>query len=176
MTESWSGIGEEIGKDSLSGIGEVARKESVSGIVEGSGKESLSGIGEEDRNNQSMVLYLKYKNFDMLLTGDVEMAGEKEILSYIDQMGLTERVAGCEVLKVAHHGSKGSSCEEFIDALHPKISLISYGKNNYGHPHELPLQRLESVDSKIMSTMDCGAISIKIKRRKMSVERYLDEK
>ena len=124
----------------------------------------------ENRNNQSLVLYMKYKEFDLLLTGDVEIEGEKEILEYIDQGSRSGNVDDCDVLKVAHHGSKGSSCEEFIYEVHPKISLISCGKNNnYGHPHDSTLQRLDFVGSKIMTTVDCGAISFKIYGRKVKM-------
>lgn len=66
-------------------------------------------------------------------------------------------------LKVAHHGSKYSSGEDFLDALAPKIALISCGKNNsYGHPGKETLERLEDVMGKddIYITMDAGQIRI----------------
>lgn len=113
----------------------------------------------ENRNNQSLVLYLKYRNFDMLLTGDVEKSGELEIAENIDQMSL-------DVLKVAHHGSSGSSCEELLEKIKPKLSLISCGKNNsYGHPHEETLERLKSAGSEVMTTVESGAITLKIGRK-----------
>ena len=138
--------------------------------------------GSENRNNQSLVLLLKYKDFDMLLTGDVEKEGELVITEYIDRMGtasafertvkdsLTEGIqavsGGIDVLKVAHHGSSGSTCEEFLKKINPKLSLISCGKNNsYGHPHEETLRRLEAVESKVLSTIESGAITLKIGRK-----------
>ena len=49
-----------------------------------------------------------------------------------------------DVLKVAHHGSKHSTSQEFLDACRPDITLISAGKgNSYGHPHEELLMRLQ---------------------------------
>lgn len=125
--------------------------------------------GEEDRsierysvgsrNNQSLVLYLKYKDFDMLLTGDVEKLGEMEIAEDIDRISL-------DVLKVAHHGSSGSSCQEILKKLSPKLSLISCGKNNsYGHPHQETLERLKAVRSEVISTVESGAITLKIGRK-----------
>ena len=67
----------------------------------------------ENRNNQSLVLYLKYRDFDMLLTGDVEKSKELEIAEDIDQMSL-------DVLKTAHHGASGSSCTELLEKIKPK--------------------------------------------------------
>ncbi|MEA2560719.1 MAG: competence protein ComEC [Acidobacteriota bacterium] len=48
-----------------------------------------------------------------------------------------------DVLKVAHHGSKTSSTESFLDAVHPRLALVSAGVNNlYHHPSPLILDRL----------------------------------
>ena len=91
-----------------------------------------SDFKKEDRNNSSLVLLMQYQEFEMLFTGDVEMAGEHEIVNYVQE--LTDQSLfqddRIDVLKVAHHGSSGSSCEEFLEAIRPKISLISCGKNN----------------------------------------------
>ena len=97
-----------------------------------------------------------------MLTGDVEKAGEFEIARQ-EYFGVNGKI---DVLKVAHHGSSGSSCEELLKVLNPKLSLISCGKNNsYGHPHEETLERLEEVGSKVMSTVESGAITIKIGKK-----------
>lgn len=121
---------------------------------------------ETERNNESLVLFLKIGNknndFSVILTGDVEKSGEMEILQNIDQNSPLMR---CDVLKVAHHGSSGSSSQAFLEAVNPRLSLISCGKDNsYGHPHEETLERLESVGSQIMSTTESGAITLKIGR------------
>ena len=96
-----------------------------------------------------------YEEFDMLCTGDVEENGERL---------LTEKLKGqeYEVLKVAHHGSKYSSKEEFFDAVSIKIALISAGRDNrYGHPHGETLTRLKKENCKIFQTSECGAITIR---------------
>ena len=111
---------------------------------------------EANRNNHSLVLLMKCKEFEIMLTGDVEKAGELEILEYIDRMDI-------DVLKVAHHGSSGSSSEEFLQVICPTLSLISCGRNNtYGHPHEETVERLCNSGSRIMSTVDSGAITLRI--------------
>ena len=150
---------------------------------------------DDDRNNQSLVLFMKYENFEMLLTGDVEKQGELEIEEYIDRMSLLkrdngdkedrerdgldyyERLRQCDVLKVAHHGSSGSSSEEFLKIVNPKLSLISCGKNNsYGHPHRETLERLKKVESEVMTTTESGAISVRINKKYFTIEEYVKEK
>ena len=82
----------------------------------------------ESGNAASMVLQAEYGNFSMLLTGDVEGAGEKQLVK-------SGRLGKCRILKAAHHGSKNSGTEEFLDAVEPQIVLISAGRGNrYGHP------------------------------------------
>ena len=111
----------------------------------------------------------------MLFTGDVEMAGEHEIVNYVQE--LTDQSLfqddRIDVLKVAHHGSSGSSCEEFLEAIQPKISLISCGKNNsYGHPHTETLERLKIINSKVCNTAECGQITLEIKKGKTKLDVY----
>ena len=99
-------------------------------------------INENILNNNSLVCKLIYKNFTMLFTGDIEQIAEKQILmEYKDNLS----IFNATVLKVAHHGSKTSSIQEFIEAVNPKIALIGVGKNNkFGHPNEDVIERLES--------------------------------
>lgn len=103
-------------------------------------------------NAGSMVLDVSFGEFDMLLTGDVEEKGEEILIQNLDKKSY-------DVLKVAHHGSKNSTSEAFLKLVHPKISLISAGKDNsYGHPHEETLERLHEIGSGVYQTMDYGAI------------------
>lgn len=73
-----------------------------------------------DINNNSIVARLKYNNFSALFTGDIEEEAEKVLL---DNYKNTDKLKST-VLKVAHHGSKTSSTEEFISKISPKIALI----------------------------------------------------
>lgn len=123
----------------------------------------------ETGNEASMVLRLSYGDFSMLLTGDVEGAGEEELLRKDLRL---ESV----VLKVAHHGSKNSTSEAFLTKVRPKIALISAGENNrYGHPHKETLERLSECGSRIYKTEDTGAVTIKSDGKRMEVEMYLQE-
>ena len=99
-------------------------------------------IEENQLNNNAMVMKLQYKKFSMLFTGDIEEIAEKKILSvYSDNLDSLKAT----VLKVAHHGSKSSSTEEFLKAVNSKVAIIGVGENNmFGHPSNVVLERLQS--------------------------------
>lgn len=97
-------------------------------------------ISENNINNNSLVCKLVYKNFSCVFTGDIEELAEKAILEKYRDTGSLKAT----ILKVAHHGSKSSSIEEFLNVVKPKVALIGVGKNNnFGHPNYDVLQRLE---------------------------------
>ena len=122
-------------------------------------------------NDYSTVLSLSYKEFDMLLTGDLEKAGEEEVLEVIQRFDHPY-----DVLKVSHHGSKNATTKQWLQSIQPKISLISCGKNNsYGHPHEEVLERLKQVRSDVFITFDSGAITIKTDGKNMKISEYRKE-
>jgi competence protein ComEC len=65
----------------------------------------------------------------------------------------------CDILKVAHHGSKYSSSREFIDACSPSVAVISVGRSNfYGHPSPETVERLENSGCEVFRTDDEGAV------------------
>ena len=91
-------------------------------------------------NNNSLVCKLVYKNFSMMFTGDIEEKAEKQIVSMYDK----SNILNSTVLKVAHHGSKTSTTQEFLEAVSPQIALVGAGRNNlYGHPNSDVLNRLK---------------------------------
>ncbi len=99
-------------------------------------------INENVLNNNSIVCKLQYKKFSMLFTGDIEEIAEKKIWDiYKDK-----NVLNATVLKVAHHGSKTSSIQKFIEEVNPKVALIGVGQDNtFGHPNSEVLQRLQNI-------------------------------
>ena len=114
-----------------------------------------SGLEMEPGNDTSLVLDLSFGEFDMLFTGDVEGSGEESLIS----SGL---LRDYDVLKAAHHGSKNSGTEEFLQITAPEYAVISAGKDNrYGHPHAETLQRLNDAGCTVYSTQDNGAVMIR---------------
>ena len=118
-------------------------------------------------NEASMVLALSSGEFDMLLSGDVEGKGE-ELLT--ERLTKTEQARTWEVLKVAHHGSRNSTSERFLQSVQPAFAIISAGEQNrYGHPHQETLVRLKERGIKIYSTQDKGAVMIEVKDGQMTI-------
>lgn len=109
-----------------------------------------------DVNNESVVGRLTFGNFAMLFTGDAEGPVEKEMVaSYGKKLK-------CQVLKAGHHGSKTSSTAEFLKLVQPESVIMSLGVNNqYGHPHEALLNRLQKQGVKNIYRTDAnGTITI----------------
>lgn len=99
-------------------------------------------IYENSINNNSLVCKLNFGNFSVLFTGDIEEEPEKRMAKKYKNNSTLKST----ILKVAHHGSKSSSTEEFLKSVNPKIALIGVGKNNlYGHPENQTLERLEKL-------------------------------
>ena len=117
-------------------------------------------IQENILNNNAIVMKLNYNKFSMLFTGDIEKKAEEEICNTYGKSNVLEST----ILKVAHHGSKTSSTEEFLEKTKPIISLIGVGKNNlFKHPSDEVISRLEEMNIKIYRTDLNGEISINVK-------------
>ena len=104
-------------------------------------------IKENAINNNSIVFKIYFENFSMLFTGDIEEEAEKQIISrYKDIKYNGENILKSDILKVAHHGSKSSSIQEFVELVKPEIALIGVGKNNnFGHPNGDVINRLKEL-------------------------------
>jgi competence protein ComEC len=108
------------------------------------------------KNNDSLVLRLRYGNRSVLLPGDAEEQAEREML-----VENGENILGADVLKVGHHGSKNSTTPEFLAAVHPRVAVISAGEDNpYGHPNQELLKRLGQNGARILRTDRDGAVHV----------------
>ncbi len=116
-----------------------------------------------DRNENSLVFQLNYHNFSALFTGDLGKNGEKYLLNM-------KKINETNLLKIAHHGSKNSSCSEFLRAVSPQIAVISVGYNNFGHPAKEVLERLQGI--KYWRTDLSGAITIKTDGYRVKLATY----
>ena len=116
-----------------------------------------------------MILEVSYGAFHMLFTGDVEGEGEK----LLEQSGTLEQYT---VLKVAHHGSKNSTSEEFLSLTAPKIEWISSGLHNrYGHPHEETIKKLQGIGGRIYGTQEQGAVTLVTDGDRLEITTYLKQ-
>jgi competence protein ComEC len=108
------------------------------------------------KNDDSLVLCLRYGLRSILLPGDAEQTAEREMLANTP----AERLRA-DILKVGHHGSKNSTTPEFLAATRPSLAIISAGEDNpYGHPNPELLERLHQAGVRILRTDQNGAVQI----------------
>ena len=113
----------------------------------------------EEANAHSIGCLLEYGHFRMLFTGDMPKESEEALLENCRE---TEASPIVDVLKLAHHGSKTSSCPSFLSETRAKFALFSYGKKNrYGHPHKSTLENCKKYRLFPLETAKLGEILIK---------------
>jgi competence protein ComEC len=106
----------------------------------------------DEINDNSVVVLMTYKNVSFLFAGDTQLNAETMYAKYLKNV---------TVLKVAHHGSLTSTGAYLISKTHPKVSVISVGRDNpYGHPDAATIRRLVNDGSKVYRTDTNGTISI----------------
>lgn len=107
-----------------------------------------------DSNGNSIVLAIHWREADVLIMGDAEMAAERTILSH-------EPDLECDVLRTGHHGTRNASGVEFLDEIKPTVAVISVGRSNpYGHPHPDHLARLAEAGARTLRTDRDGAVTL----------------
>jgi len=114
--------------------------------------ENLEGKIVKNDDNTSIVIKLIFNARSFLFTGDIDKSVEMELIEKYD--------IDSDVLKVAHHGSKTSTSEEFLGEVLPEIAIIQVGENKYGHPYSEVLERLKIFDIKTLRTDEQGDIKI----------------
>lgn len=113
----------------------------------------------EEANAHSIGCLLEYGHFRMLFTGDMPKESEEALLENCRE---TEASPIVDVLKLAHHGSKTSSCPSFLSETQAKFALFSYGKKNrYGHPHKSTVENCKKYRLFPLETAKLGEILIK---------------
>lgn len=113
-------------------------------------------LDEKDENKNSLVLRINIKGSSVLMTGDIDEKGEMALIADTD--------IKADILKVAHHGSRYSSCEKFIEAAAAETAVIQVGKNTYGHPSEEVIKRLEEHKITVLRNDEQGAVGIKVNK------------
>lgn len=129
--------------------------------------ESLENqLAKKGSNKTSVVMKLVFRNNNFLLLGDISKKEEKNLLARSDFVVSLQ----AQVLKIAHHGSKYSSDQQFLRIVNPEIAVISVGRNNsYGHPTQEVLQSLEKFGINILRTDEKGDIKISANGRNFTI-------
>jgi competence protein ComEC len=164
-------IGRELSSPALAKVEQLARERSIPikhearadsftlDNVEGKffwPEISSAAASPEAKNDDSLVLRLRYQDRAVLLPGDAEKETERGILSEN-----TPDELQADVLKIGHHGSKNSTTLEFLAAVRPQLAIISVGEGNlYGHPNAELLERLANANVRVLRTDRDGAVHV----------------
>jgi len=106
------------------------------------------------RNDDSIVLELRWRDVSVVLTGDAGKAVEHDIAAALPPARL-------RVVKIPHHGSLTSSSPEFVAALHPQVAIVSAGRaNHFGHPVPEVLDRYRAAGAEVFRTDQDGAVTV----------------
>lgn len=121
---------------------------------------SPTGLIGEKSEFASLILHIRYKQFDLVLTGDSQS-------NQLDQA--TQGLSNIEILQVPHHGSKTGLNEEVLKRLSPEVAVISVGKNRYGHPTSQVLSLLSRHNINILRTDLNGPLNIAVDNKDYSI-------
>jgi competence protein ComEC len=126
-------------------------------------------LSKASGNDDSIVLRLRFGRRAFLLTGDIEKAAETALTNGQDDLR-------CDVVKVAHHGSKTSSTEAFIKATQPAYAIIPVGLTSiFGHPHKEVLERWHASGAQILTTGQRGTITLSTDGNDLKVETFVKQ-
>ncbi len=164
----WRAAGEDEG-DLFRGLEEVARRRRIPAAVLAAGRVvrwrdarltvlHSGGLRRkvDATNNQSLVALFERDGRRALLTGDAGAPTESELLSRASALR-------ADVLKVGHHGSRGSTSREFLAAVAPKVALVSCGRQNrFGHPAPETLRALSEARVPVFRTDVCSDIRLEL--------------
>lgn len=125
-----------------------------------------NGADGSDTNEDGMVMEVHFGKFRGLFTGDIGAETEKKLLDSMEDV---------DFLKAAHHGSKYSTCQGFLDVVSPEIAVVSCSaKNTYGHPSADTIKRLEDCGAQVEYTMKNGAITVQTDGEGIWLDRFID--
>jgi competence protein ComEC len=121
------------------------------------------------RNNDGTVLRIRYGNQTFLFAADVEKEAEARILK-------TQGDLRSNIVKVAHHGSKTSSTQSFVDATRPSVVVISVGRTSiFGHPNKEVVDRWRASGAQVMTTGEKGTISVVTDGRDLNLKTFIGQ-
>lgn len=124
-------------------------------------------VNAPSTNDDSVAFIVRYGSRSFMFTGDIESKTENALTSSFENLR-------CDVVKVAHHGSKTSSTEKFIKATRPKFAVISVGLlSPYGHPNKDVVERWKSNGAEVLTTGKKGTITISTDGKDLKVETFV---
>ncbi|HOR12414.1 MAG TPA: ComEC/Rec2 family competence protein [Clostridia bacterium] len=126
----------------------------------------LADVKYNNLNDMSVICHIRFKKTSVLLTGDAEAYAERAAL-----MELPKAYFKATVLKVGHHGSSSSTSAAFLEAVSPKVAILSLGANNdYGHPHKEIISALKRAKIPYYRTDKSGIVHIRLDGSSFTIE------
>ena len=121
----------------------------------------------DNENDNSNVIYLNIYSYKFLFMGDAGISKEEDIINKYN-------LSNIDFLKVGHHGSHYSTCEEFLEKVKPEYGIISCSATNtYGHPAAEIVERLKNAGCQVGFTMKSGAVTVHTDGEKIWMEGYV---
>ena len=122
--------------------------------------------GPDSTNNDSVVLKLQFRERSILFTGDIEKKAEGALMEAPANLRV-------DVVKVPHHGSRTSSTGAFVAATNPRFAIVSVGQDSmFGHPHAEVVDRWKHSGAEVLTTGNCGMISVITDGRNLWLEKF----
>ncbi len=127
----------------------------------------LADLNAAYRNNDAIVLRLRYGDRTLVFAADIEKEAEAALLR-------SDTDLRADIVKVAHHGSRTSSIQAFVDATRPHVAIISVGRTSiFGHPHKEVVERWRASGAQVMTTGEKGTISVVTDGRSLAVSTFV---
>ena len=124
----------------------------------------------EDPNSGSMCMLAELNDFTLLIPGDVQESGE---IALTQAIAIALNGRHLDIYITAHHGSSGSTTEDFLNTAHPRLAINSAGLDNrYGHPHSETLARLENAGCTYLTTYETGAVMLDFSGEDIKLETF----
>lgn len=115
----------------------------------------------QDENKMCSVFMIFYKEYKILVTGDLDEEGEKNMMKKYEGTD----ILSADILKIGHHGSSTSTCDEFLEVVNPTYAVIQTGKNNYGHPSPKTIEKCAKKCIIVYRNDYYGAVGFSFKRK-----------
>ena len=128
---------------------------------------SSTNLLDTDKNDDSLVMKITYRDVDILFTGDIGEKAERRLIASGQDLR-------SEILKVPHHGSRTSSSAPFLDAVQPQCAIFSLGQSNqYQLPHADVVARYRARGCRMLRTDTSGAITLRTDGKRCWIERMV---
>ncbi len=129
----------------------------------------MMNMNASSGNNDSVVLRVRFGERVFLLTGDMEKEAEAALVAAHDDLH-------SDTIKVAHHGSKTSSTQEFVTAVHPSLAVVSVGLTSpFGHPNPNVMERWRESGAQVLTTGKSGTITVSTNGHDMNIETFVKQ-